>query len=326
MTAADLTPPDSISVLASAPAMATKTGTRNTQATASPNIMAHSGGYEMFINSAEMAPGRSIDSFAPQFSNDSDEAGEFSIDGLEHGWPGGETDNDGSLAEEISSSGLHAESDATASIIGIMGSISRQLAELRGHSWDANVPRVAFFDGMDNCYTGPWNFNPLERVFYATIKFVTVLQMMAPMDYLTAAPPCRPTTLPTALMLLSTYVQLGEIFGLVLTRISHILQSDSRDGLSALSGMQGLAADQPQSALPGRGQISMLLQTLEHQLHLTETLLGLPADCRLWSKKGTSVGILDQEGPCMLSEAALRQIHETFRSLKRSIERIHSML
>lgn len=328
MTAADLTPPDSLSALTSAPTMATKTNAKNMRVAASQDMMLQLCGYGMFINNAEMPPTANLDTFAPQLANDSDDAGRLSMDGLEHGWAASEADNEGSPREDNPASIAYPESDATASMIGIMACISRQLAELRSHSWETNIPRVALFDGMDNYYTSPWSFNPLERVFYATVKFVTVLQMMAPMDYLTAAPPCRPTTLPTALMLLSTYVQLGEIFELVLTRIYSLLQTKSRqESLEpTLSEIPGLGTEQPSSALPGRGQIRMLLHTIEHQLHLIENLLGLPADCRLWSKKGTSVGILDQEGTGILSDAALHQIHETFRSLKRSIKRVHSVL
>lgn len=126
-------------------------------------------------------------------------------------------------------------------------------------------------------------------------------------------------------MLLSTYIQLGQLFDTFLTRISNCLQEVPGHSEPLPSGVPA-ASRRPFPAQGARLHIMMMIQVCEHQLHSVERLMGLPADCRLWSRKDAYPGILDQEESSVLTQAVMGQAQETFRSLKQNIDRIQSSL
>ena len=289
-----------------------------------------------FPNDAFSSAGLSLDSSTsqPQFWSDSTSVLELDFRNLGdmaepppnkslHSSTGDADDNDSGRSESSTPSAA-VNGDSMALLISAIGSISRQLAELKKQSWDPYLIRVALFDGHDPdppC-NGPISFNSWENTLCVTMKFILVLQTMVPAHFSAAPPPCSPPTLPMTLMLLSTYIQLGELFDTILTRISNCLQ----EGPGHPEPHPQAATQRPFPAQPATLHIMMMIQVLEHQLHSVERVMGLPADCRLWSQKDAYAGILGQEESSALTQAVMGQAQETFRSLKQTIDRMQTSL
>jgi hypothetical protein len=238
----------------------------------------------------------------------------------------GNSDDSDSRQSESSS----PNADSMAFFTSVIGSISRQLVELKNQSlesWDPHLIQGALFDeeSLDFTCSSPMSFNSWENTIQITMRFVLVLQTMVPAQFSNTPPPFSPPTLSMTLTLLSTYIQLGELFNTILARISICLQEGSGKS-EPLAPAAPASSRRPSPAQPARLQIMMMIQVFEHQLHSVERVLGLPSDCRLWSRKDAYAGILDQEKSSLLTQAVMGQAQETFRSLKRTIERIQNSL
>ncbi|KAL8972025.1 MAG: hypothetical protein Q9197_002977 [Variospora fuerteventurae] len=186
-----------------------------------------------------------------------------------HGSMGDADENDSGRYNSLRSN-MSVDGDSTAILIGVVGSISRQLAELKNQSWGTWDPyqmRVALLDPEFTC-SGPVSSNSWESTLGVPMRFVLILQTMVPAQSSTALPLHVSPPLSMTLMLLSTYIQLGELFDTIFTRISNCMQEAPRQP-GAFS-----------SAQPAGPHIMMMIQVFEHQLHSVERLLGLPADYR----------------------------------------------
>ncbi|KAL8383420.1 hypothetical protein RB595_006938 [Gaeumannomyces hyphopodioides] len=113
-------------------------------------------------------------------------------------------------------------------------------------------------------------------------------------------------TLSTTLMLLSLYVQLAELLDVALVPAHQQLREET----------------------PSRPRaVGIVLQVLDHQLPLIETLLGLPSDCRLWSREGGYAGLMGPDpSSAALARAVVGQAQETFCSLKETVDGIRQSL
>ncbi|KAL3418728.1 hypothetical protein PVAG01_10444 [Phlyctema vagabunda] len=218
------------------------------------------------------------------------------------------------------------ENDSTAFLTSIIGNISRQLIELRTQSvesWDPSLIQNALFGKEDTSITcnGSVGLNGWENTIRITTRFLMVLQTMVPAQFSEAPPPFSPPPVSTTLMLLSAYIQLGELFNTILGRIETWLQDGLRN--SEPITMNFSVPDTGSFPPPMvRCQIMMMIRVIEHQLQSIERVLGLPSDCRLWDRKDSYVGILGGEKCSFLAQAVMGQAQETFCSVKRTIEGI----
>lgn len=243
-----------------------------------------------------------------------------------HNSPGDADDLD-SAQSETSMSKVPVSNDSMAFLTGMVGNISRQLVELRNQSWESwgsYLAQAALFDGHASTMTcsGSVDLNPLDNALWVTSRFAWVLQMMAPPQFSTNPSAYSPPTLSMTLMLLSTYIQVGELFYTILTRIANCLHEGPGQS-ELLSLAVAPVAGKP---IPARLQITMMMQAFEQQLHTVESLMGFPAHHRLWGWQDTGAGILNQEKSSVLTQAMMGQVQETFHSLKRTIDSIHSSL
>ncbi|KAL0930691.1 uncharacterized protein CTRU02_214766 [Colletotrichum truncatum] len=221
--------------------------------------------------------------------------------------PMGDADYSSSTMCETPPSNLFGNNDQMAPLIGVIGTISRQLSELKSQSWDPSFMRTSLFDNNEQDFGGAVRLNPLDNVMHISMKFVLVLQTMVPAECSKISPLCSPPTLSLLLMLISTHLQLGQLFDAILTRVNICLQDE---GLSAHSR---------------RLQITMMILFIEHHLSSVERLMGFPADFRLWSRKSECTGILDPESNPLV-EAVMGQAQEIFLSLKQTMESIQMSL
>ncbi|QPG96710.1 hypothetical protein C2857_005061 [Epichloe festucae Fl1] len=155
-------------------------------------------------------------------------------------------------------------------------------------------------DGQEGCM-------PLRRVFDVTVRFVWALQTMNPVACGTGLARPSPPALSVQLMVLSTYLELGQLLDRFLTRMHDDHASHRR-----------LANCGQRASRHG----TMLAQVIEHQMHSIERLIGLPEEFRLWSRQDSYVGILDQDRPSELALAVMGQAKGTFTSLKQTMDRI----
>ncbi|KAL9045344.1 MAG: hypothetical protein Q9214_001596 [Letrouitia sp. 1 TL-2023] len=220
------------------------------------------------------------------------------------------------------------DGDSMTFLVGVLGSISHQVLELRNQSWESWNPLrmpVALFNAgnPDLTCSGPVCLNPCQSTLCITTKFILVLQTMGPAHYPTAPPAYSLPDLSMTLMILSTYIQLIQLFDTLVIRISNCLQEISGHSEplspSSLAATRKLYSPQPASL-----HIVIMIQVFEHQLHSMETLMGLPASCRLWSQKDTYTGVLGQGKSDVLAQAVMGQAQEIMYSLKQGIDRIRS--
>lgn len=244
-----------------------------------------------------------------------------------HEYVTGDTDDNDSGPSESSTPKTPVSGDSMPFLIGVIGSISHQLAELKNQSWESWDPyqmRVALFDGYDPDFTCS-GLNSWEHTLSVTMRFVLILQMMVPAPFSTAPALYAPPTLAMTLMLLSTYIQLGQLFDTILTRISNCLHEIPGHSELFSSAVPG-ATRRVFPTQPASFHVMMMMQVIEHQLQSVECLMGLPAECRHWSRKDACGGMLEHDECSVLTQAVMGQAQETFGSLKRSIERIRISL
>ena len=216
----------------------------------------------------------------------------------------------------------------------IIGNISHQLGELKGkpwESWDRYLARAPQNDrpDLESTISSRNEQNPWDGVLSVVMKLVLVLQTMLPPQ---TADPTTPTyfppTLSMTLMLLSTYIQLGELLNIVMGHISHHLQQGQppfTSSSSSLASGTGTGGRQ----LPGHSaslQVSMMIRFIESQSQLVESLMGFPADCRVWNRRDLPAGILDHDETFFCTQAVMKQAQEPFQALKRAIESMKATL
>ncbi|KAI6093964.1 hypothetical protein F4821DRAFT_252960 [Hypoxylon rubiginosum] len=218
---------------------------------------------------------------------------------------------------------------STASFADILANIIYQLAELRDQFGEYCEPQ--FVQGsrrhgsdpatiLPNPEGGPW-LGSWDRTVSVTMRFAMVLEALAPPRQLgnsTPPPPYVPPTLSNTLLLLSAYVQLCEVFDIVLRRITQHLQGPEQRTLSHVRRKSSVP--RPAATRESLGlHVIMMTQFVEKQLHGIEDLLGIPADCRMWSTKEDYAGIIDRDELLGLARDVIRHTQEPFHSLKRSI-------
>ncbi|KAI1116689.1 hypothetical protein F5Y14DRAFT_52228 [Nemania sp. NC0429] len=260
-------------------------------------------------------------------------------------WTDDQMDNE-SACGGGDSSGVRRHS--TASFADILANIIYQLAELRDLLGDGCDPQLGqrsqgsgsgsdhavILPSADGSSSGSASW---DRAVSVTMRFAMVLEAVAPphMATTTSSSPPVPYAPPTRsdmLLLLSAYVQLGEVFDMVFRRITQHLQEphhhhhQKRASLSLLPhAWTGFPAIVPRSSSSTLREgldlhVLMMAQFVEKQLHGMEDSLGIPADCRLWSAKDTSyAGIMDRDDLTGLARDVIRHTQEPFRSLKHGI-------
>ncbi|KAI9150470.1 Fusaric acid cluster transcription factor FUB10 [Paramyrothecium foliicola] len=209
--------------------------------------------------------------------------------------------------------------DSSTSLAGVIGSISRQLADLKSRAWTSSPDSAGLLEGFASelsDFSGSMRLAPLENMLTITMRLVLVLQMLAPVerqgpDTTRSSASCPPTSLSTTLLLLSIYVQLGQLFDRTLKCFMR-----SREGTPA--GSQS-PSPSPTQISPGDHRMLMLVRAIEHQLHAVERLMGVSARYRIWGPRDTYPGILRQD-ESVLTAAAIEEAQETFYSLKQTIE------
>ena len=214
-------------------------------------------------------------------------------------------------------------------LVGVTSSLSRQLAELRARPWDPSFMRISWLGGHEADAFGPMQPNPLEKTLCVTMTFVSVLQMIAPMDCPSPPPRLSPTSLSTTLMALSTYLLLIQLFDNILTRIGDCIPNMAVE--KNLDSLQELLGSPFQS---WRLHITVSIRLFKQQLNTFERLLGLPAEYRLWSRNDSYPGILGYQDSSKLLQAAMGKpqddthglwMHQT-RALTKTIEQVEGCL
>ncbi|KAF4124351.1 Fungal Zn(2)-Cys(6) binuclear cluster domain [Geosmithia morbida] len=205
--------------------------------------------------------------------------------------------------------GPPSSGDPGAYVIGLLGSISLQIAELKDQPWEPWNPHLtkdAFQNGRDMDSPRGRDLKVWNDVLNVMMRFATVLETM------NSAPS---PALSLTFMLLSTYVQLGELFELIFNRMSRCLREGS-----------GSAAAQQQQQQPTCIQLMMMTQVFEYQMHTVEQLMGLPAEFRVWDRldgEGEDrSGILGRQDTAEIVRSTMRRTRETFQSIRQASNRI----
>ncbi|OOF97567.1 hypothetical protein ASPCADRAFT_505887 [Aspergillus carbonarius ITEM 5010] len=257
-------------------------------------------------------------------------------------------------------------SDWTTPLINALGSISRQLAELRMEACDLSsepvgactfegiTPNLEFLDTplCDGASDASLRTKLLGKAVIATMRFILVLQMMAPSpvdwtgfvgedDSSTAAEDAASRSSPPSpapqvtLIILSTYLELGELFDIILSPTVQFLANLANvtldSGERAEQSSSGARVMEPRSprgaqgvARPRSQDILMTIRVVEHQLHTLERLIGLPAQYCLVGRKDVSTNVMYRHDASVLAKAVMRQALQTLLSLKKTLDCIQT--
>ncbi|KAL4811319.1 hypothetical protein BDV18DRAFT_155925 [Aspergillus unguis] len=245
------------------------------------------------------------------------------------------------------------------SLINALGSISRELAELRRQASEL-PPKIAdpctfpgitpnfnflFFDtgkAEEAMASSPPRAKLVQKAVVVAIRFVLVLQMTAPRSIEAAclSTPTSTKAMPqVTLLLVSSYLQLGELFDIILSPIADRLNRIARGTLSPdeleLSGAPNTPtpsdAQQP-SVQPGpledtmsgphRQNLLMAVRVIEYQLRALEGLIGLPVSESPVARNHTTDSGVSFYDDSILTKAVMRQVLETMQSLKNTMRTI----
>lgn len=279
-------------------------------------------------------------------------------------------------------------SDWTTSLMNALGSVSRQLDEPRAQACNLSTQPVGActFEGIspdlnfldtpvcDGASDGSSRAKLLGKAVIATMRFILVLHIMppSPVDWTgmvgedsaaedAASRPMSNRTLPTSvfsanappqvtLILLSTYLQLGELFDIILSPTVQFLndlanaspEPGNPTGKTGCPLMSSTALDpqRPHDELnpmdpraqrsaqgvtrPHSQDILMTIRVVEHQLHTLEKLIGLPAQYCLGWCNNASTDAMDFHDTSVLAKAVMRQTLVTLLSLKKTLDCIQA--
>ncbi|PLN84685.1 hypothetical protein BDW42DRAFT_161980 [Aspergillus taichungensis] len=239
------------------------------------------------------------------------------------------------------------------------------------------TPNLEFLDtelGDDAPDASSLRIRLLGKAVVATMRFALVLQMMAPApvdwtgfvgddhssgsaeDATTSRPmSSRSSPTPAAaansssqitLITLSTYLQLGELFDIILSPTVQYLDSLANATLDPCEprGKTASAAmlttpsnfSQRSSATSGTGasssasasgvarprsqDILITIRVVEHQLHSLEKVIGLPAEYCIVGRQDMPSKVMCGGDASVLAKAVMRQALDTLRSLKKTLD------
>ncbi|KAJ5318342.1 hypothetical protein N7476_004762 [Penicillium atrosanguineum] len=268
-------------------------------------------------------------------------------------------------------------SDWTMPLINALGGVSRQIEELRMQARDlvsspvgactfeGITPSLGFLDTPPD--DGPSDSPSLRtkllgKAVIATMRFILVLQMMAPSpvdwtgfvgddDSSGAADEARSPPAPgssvnatpqVTLMVLSTYLLLVELFDIILSPTVPFLDKSARVALDTGEVAEKTAytplsptpsgpqrpSRSPTSAhgivRPRNQDILMTIRIVEHQLHSLEKVMGLPAQYRLVGRKNEKTNVMCCHEASVLAKAVMQQALQTLLSLKKTLDCIQN--
>ncbi|OQE31569.1 hypothetical protein PENSTE_c001G06696 [Penicillium steckii] len=229
-------------------------------------------------------------------------------------------------------------------VVGLLGNILRQATELSSGQWDLEMMHMSWFDGNDPISIGGLKpLSPLEHSVALMVKFVLTLQMILPKDHSLDPPTLN---LSTALMILSAYLKFIHLLDRMLSRVSRciyeqqirqqsVASSSSSGGDSGedLASMWEPTIDPKAALQAGRAcQVPTIIRMFEQQLRSMETLMGLPAEYRRWSRVSPDIdtpGIFSHHNASLLKAIIGQnqnsegfQGHNQLSSVQETMERL----
>ncbi|KAG5929808.1 hypothetical protein E4U42_004435 [Claviceps africana] len=236
-----------------------------------------------------------------------------------------ESNEPGTAASPPANEGL-VDCSGMASILVTLGHIFDELSCLNNTPSDAwnlcdESMQEALFGrlALSHVVERQANGKLLQCAMDIAIKFVWALQTISPVSCRVGITQPASPSAAVKLMILLTYLQLGQMFDNMLTTLIQLpnrKRSDTRDTSSGTDS-RFRSGDQCSSQ-----HITMLARVIEHQFHYAECLIGLPEDCRLWSRQDLYVGILDKDCLSEISQSVMGQVKNKFKSLKQTMDKI----
>ncbi|KHO00579.1 Zn(2)-C6 fungal-type DNA-binding domain protein [Metarhizium album ARSEF 1941] len=235
------------------------------------------------------------------------------------------------VTQPAASSGGDGDNTVAFMVVTI-GNIIQELANLKNQPWKSWEPcHQSLMDNVlfnicapEALYGGqPDIASSLAHVLGIATRFTWALQIMSPVSNGMGTTQRTPPTLSMKLMLLSTHIQLAQLFDTILTQTSGFSSAGLSEG-------RGHGAETDQSSSRGQRRpsqhVMMLTRVFEHHLHSVERLMGLPDESRLWSRKDSYRGILDQDEPSAVTQAVMSQAQDAFRSLKQTMDKMTGVI
>jgi hypothetical protein len=207
--------------------------------------------------------------------------------------------SDGTTLGRGSSSSSNQE--ALISLSRLNESVSQQLSKIDSYPWHAPPAMQRLCSAKINSTTD----NPVAETLQITTQFAVILgslgaQRNTASSSLGAA---------TYLLLLSSYLQIVQLYDTIFRRIAEFLEDDvgTHEAGAGTADLElqhefrvaGLAS------MPPRLYLKLVVQILVHQLEAIECLVGLPADCCVSGRAPARKGIFSDEDVSALLETVM---------------------
>ena len=226
-----------------------------------------------------------------------------------------------------------AVTDALISLSRLNENVSRQLSRITSYPWQA--PQL--MQGVCSAKMNSTADNPVAEALQSTASFVGILKSLSPWDggqspgawsasdsgismvdsnshpgggssdgtgcLLNAA---RPLSTATYLLLLSSYLQLMQLYNIMFNRMAEFLGEMSEEAISDFQPQPDFrVAGLP--VIPSRLYIKVLIQIIDHQLESVERLMGLSSEYRISGRSAPRGGIFSDKDVSGLLQTVMGQ-------------------
>ncbi|KAK3296587.1 uncharacterized protein B0H64DRAFT_356026 [Chaetomium fimeti] len=169
--------------------------------------------------------------------------------------------------------------------------------------------------------------NPVAKAVQTTTSFVAILKSLSPhgepsdtwsisdsgISVATpgTCPAICPLSMATYLLVISTYLQLVQLFNAMFYRMAEFLGKVTGDTMGECQPRPEFRiAGLP--SMPSGLYIKILIEIIEHQFESVESLMGLPAECRISARSTSFAGIFSDRNVSELLHLVMGEVdHET---------------
>ncbi|KAK4463579.1 hypothetical protein QBC42DRAFT_265542 [Cladorrhinum samala] len=215
--------------------------------------------------------------------------------------------------DSLSESPAVSVTDTLIALSNLSESVTKQLSKIDSYPWQAPQMMQATCSARINSTAD----NPVAEALQSTASFMAILKrlsststvrspgswsasdsgvsaMGSSIKHGPAASPPSPLNTATYLLLLSTYLQVMQLYNIIFCRLAEYLTDATEESMSGFQSQPDLRlAGLP--AMPNRLYIKVLVQVIDHHVEGIERLMGLAAEYRISGRASPAGGIFSEQ-------------------------------
>ncbi|KAK4164412.1 hypothetical protein QBC43DRAFT_50272 [Cladorrhinum sp. PSN259] len=211
--------------------------------------------------------------------------------------------------DSLSESPAVSVTDTLLALSSLSESVTRQLSKIDSYPWQSPQMMQSACSAKSNSTVD----NPVAEALHSTASFMTILKRLSPAptprspgawsasdsgvsamgsstNNGSAASPPSPLNTATYLLLLSTYLQVMQLFNIMFCRLAEYLSDATEESLNGFRTQSEFrVAGLP--AMPNRLYIKVVVQVIDHHVEGIERSMGLAAEYRVSGRASPAMGI-----------------------------------